>query len=365
MSIKGFGRCPNRILSDIQLESVLTPLLFPRTRPSSGRAWSSTIHDTQPDLKILDVGCGTGRLLAGMLGFPKHILKHLEYTGCEINEAEISETARSLETTEGALLGEERFGNVLGRITLGTWDDFAGLRGEYDFVFMINVLHHIPPLQLPFILSDVWRLVKDNGYLVIHDFYFADYLATYQLERYCKDSIFFGPEHLTWFFAMAPTQTGVYRTIRGTAGDKWHYDLFTFIIQFSNELSKEAYDRSVWYDDYFSFLEMPFGIEASLVDIRQQLAGMPQREWGELYSKHISKCLRAVRRQWHGYIDAVAGFLPIMLREIPVSLSRTDGEWSRDAIADEDERLRAIVNARLRRRKTNGSQEEAKQSHSS
>ena len=232
-------RCPKGILGDIQLETILTPLIFPRTKPKAGQQWSHAPTDTQPRLKILDLGCGGVRLLAGMLAFPEHLLRHFEYAGCKPTAIAIEQAKVKLAEVERQVLGKRKFSDVLSGVTFGTWDEYEKRESAFDFVYMINVLHHIPPQDFPSVFSNVARVIKDGGYLIIHDFYFADTKTRYDLSKYCEGCVFFGPQHVSSFFTMASTQTGIYRTMRRGSSGSGFYDLFTFVLHFEMELSKK------------------------------------------------------------------------------------------------------------------------------
>lgn len=272
------------------------PLKTSKTQP--GQLWSGTTADTVPRLKILDLGCGGVRLLAGMLAFPEHLLRHFEYAGCEPTAIEIKKAKIQVAEIERQLLGQGKFSDVLSGVTFGTWDKYRSHANTFDFVYMINVLHHIPPEDFPSVFCNIARVIKDGGYLIIHDFYFADPRTYYDLSKYCDGCVFFGPQHVSSFFAMAPAQTGIYRTMRRGSSAHGFYDLFTFVLHFENELSKKAYNESVWYDDYFSYLEIPSGIHASLEDILDRSCQMSQQEWFEEYHDHVQACRDKMRFRW-------------------------------------------------------------------
>jgi hypothetical protein len=295
------AKCPKGTVGDIQLETILTPLLFPRTKPS--RIWSHTIHDTQPNLYILDAGCGWGRLLAGLLSFPRYITKHLHYTGCEPTQSDVEQSKKRISELEESLLGQDKFSDYFLGTDLDTWDNLKKGGREFDFIYLINVLHHVKPSEIPHLFSDIMTLTKDGGYLVIHDFFFGEPEAEFDLSKYCDNCVFFGPNHVSAFFAMASTQTGLYRKMRRTSQNGKVYDLFTFILNFANELSKSQYENSVWYDDYFSYLDIPAALDISLSDILAMPKVLGNVEWFSRYHAYVASCHSDLRQKWQRAID--------------------------------------------------------------
>ena len=298
-------KCPNGVLGDIQLETVLTPLLFQRKKPNKGELWNHKPADTQPNLKILDLGCGGARMLAGLMAFPEHIRRQIEYVGCEEYAEGIRRAEQNIAELERLTLNNSKFFEALGLVTLAMLTDFENHQQEFDYVFMINVLHHVRPSEFPRLFATISRLLKDGGYFIVHDFYFANSAEQYDLSKYCEDSIFFGPNHLSAFFAMASTQTGVYRTMRRVTRDGLVYDLYTFILHFENELSQTTYEESSRNDDYFSFYEIPSGLEASLTNILEECYNFPRSDWIERYARYVEARRQEVRTKWRKQLGLV------------------------------------------------------------
>ncbi|GAI48859.1 unnamed protein product, partial [marine sediment metagenome] len=178
-------------------------------------------------LSILDAGCGWGRLLVGLLSFPRHITRHLHYTGCEQTKSDLKHTKERVNELEKSILGREKFSDYFLGIDFDTWDELKKKEVEFDFVYLVNVLHHVQPSEIPHLFSDIMTLTKDGGYLIIHDFFFGDPLAEYDLSKYCDSCVFFDPNHVSAFFAIASTQAGLYRKMRRTSQSGKVYDLFT------------------------------------------------------------------------------------------------------------------------------------------
>lgn len=277
-------KCPKAVVGDIQLETVLTPLLFPVSDNYTNKLWGHTPHDTICDLKLLDVGCGWGRLLAGLTYFPKHITEHINYIGCEPSEKDIEYNKIELLNFEKTLSNSDTIKNRFNSINFTTWDELLKKTTEpFDYIFIVNTLHHIAPTDLCDVFSNISGIINNNGYLIIHDFFFDEWSSSYDFELYCDDCVFFSPVHVSSFFAMASTQTGRYRTMQRRRSNGKIFDLFTFVIQFSNELS---YRNEFCYD-----ADIPPAIYACLEDIDNNIiSNTYNNEWIARYVEKIKKC---------------------------------------------------------------------------
>jgi SAM-dependent methyltransferase len=257
------------------MEAVLTPLLFPN-RPDRPTLWSGTPADTMPKLRVLDFGCGWGRCLGGMTYFSPHISRAIEYIGCERSNEELKHFSEDTGKLEQKLLGGRSFGDVLGGVKFSTWDEVRATGfNAFDYVYLVNVLHHIPTIEIPGLLEAFSSLLKDGGFLIVHDLSLELDQGSEAINYsfYCKESVFLGPEHLTALFAMASANTGRYRRIRRERHGK-RYDLFTFVINFTGELSKAGHANDMFGDEYFSFsCDMPAALDHCLSDIQLSLAG--------------------------------------------------------------------------------------------
>lgn len=277
-----YERCPASRRGDLQLEVVLTPLLFLRKPIPS--VVSHTPHDTQPELRLLDIGCGAGRLAAALAGFPQHILDHVTYVGCEADasaaEAAAEEISRIKDLPEFHATHQ-----VLESARVESFDDLFSSppdRSSFDIAFVVNVLHHVAAGDLPLFLSHVLASVSDGGYLVLHDFYFGGDGSEADHTKYCDGCVFFSPLHFSAMFAMASTQTGNYRVVQRTSR-VGRYDLFTLILHVENELSDRVYEESAWDDDYFSYLDIPPAIDLALEHHREEAATWKRSAWTEEY----------------------------------------------------------------------------------
>ena len=95
--------------------------------------------------KVLDLGCGNGRLIK--------VLQNLEinYTGVDFSHELILRAKKNFPGYKFIV------GNIL---------DFDLGREEYDHIFFLATLHHIPSLGLRLkVLRDIYNSLKPRGYL--------------------------------------------------------------------------------------------------------------------------------------------------------------------------------------------------------
>lgn len=295
-------KCPKNVVGDIQLESILTPIMFQRIKPPF------FIHgnplDTQPELWILDVGCGWGRLLGGLALYPQYVTKRIHYVGCEESEASLQASVAAYEDMKRSMPVNKSLEARFASVEFITWDSLHKQEEDkFDFIYLVNVLHHIPPVQIPDIYSQIFPYVKDDSYLIIHDLFLDDYDQNTDFEKYCEDCVFFSPRHVSAFFSMASSQAGLYRVIP-RLGENGQFSLFTFILQFSNELSKTAFRES---EDFFTHEYMPPGILASLTEIARDLTNTRKKDWLLQYRSIVLAARDEVRKQWkHTFRDSIA-----------------------------------------------------------
>ncbi len=98
--------------------------------------------------KVLDVGCGNGRLLEAFLG------KELDYIGIDTNERLIQH-AKSLYPERNFKVGDI--------LKLGELNEF-----NFDYVFAVAIIHHLPGKELRVqALRQLKNKIKNNGRIVI------------------------------------------------------------------------------------------------------------------------------------------------------------------------------------------------------
>ncbi len=112
-------------------------------------------------LKILDVGCGKGRVLNGLIQLYPDKLSLIDYIGIDIEEKYIEEAK--------VLINQSRFYNVEFYDSSKRSNIYEELKDTFDLVFCVNTLHEIKPKDLPEFLIKMIRCVNKKGRLIIHD----------------------------------------------------------------------------------------------------------------------------------------------------------------------------------------------------
>ena len=260
---------------------------------------SHTPHDTQPDLRLPDIGCGAGRLAGALRGFPPHILDHVTYVGCEADPS----AARAAAEEIARIKNEPEFDatrRVLESAEVASIDDLFSRppdRASFDVVFIVNVLHHVAAHDLPLFLSRALAFMRDGGYMVLHDFYLGGDGAEADPAKYCDGCVFFSPLHFSAMFALASTQTGNYRVVQRSS-QAGRYDLFTLILHVENELSRRMHEESVWNDDYFSYLDVPPAIELAFEHHLEEVANWQRSDWTEKYERGVIAAQEQFATAW-------------------------------------------------------------------
>jgi cyclopropane fatty-acyl-phospholipid synthase-like methyltransferase len=152
--------CKKALLGDIQMESILTPLMFPR---KPGEPPFGDLSTTQPDLCLLDVGCGWGRLLGSLLAFPKYFTQHVSYIGCEPTDAQARLSKEEMNRLQFEISKSAAFDEGLAEWDVLSWESLKARARSFDFVYLVNVLHHIPPNDLPRVFGEISTLMKDGA----------------------------------------------------------------------------------------------------------------------------------------------------------------------------------------------------------
>lgn len=128
---------------------------FSRTRQKTYGGKSSNWKVTDQYLSrllaeqcVLDIGCGNGKLVTGL---PEGV----EYVGTDFSETLLAE-ARKWHPERKFVYGDVT--------TLSHWE---GL-GEYDAIFAVAVLHHIPTREKQlFVLNQARKHLKKDGFLFL------------------------------------------------------------------------------------------------------------------------------------------------------------------------------------------------------
>ena len=102
-------------------------------------------NDLQQVRRVLDVGCGPGTNTP--------LFTHADYLGIDINESYIDRARRKYKRTFVAA-------------DLTTWD-YALAGGQFDFILINSLLHHINDIDCHKILSQLSARLSEDGYVHI------------------------------------------------------------------------------------------------------------------------------------------------------------------------------------------------------
>lgn len=120
---------------------------FVQTRQRSWPEFSVLAKYVQPGNRILDAGCGSGRLLNQLEGL------HAQYVGIDASE-ELVRLARQEHRDATFLLGD------VGKLPF--YDD------EFDVVFCLATLHHVPGNKLrEQAVAELTRVLRPGGFLLL------------------------------------------------------------------------------------------------------------------------------------------------------------------------------------------------------
>lgn len=138
----------------------------------------STGRKARRTLRILDAGCGRGRLLSSLTRRFEHETADIEYTGVDVDPTAIEEARAHLQTCLQNLGGGGR-NRFRGEFLVG---DLRYLQNrffpppQFDAAVLCNTTHEIEPRFLPTILTQLCACIRPGGLLVIHDME-APYIA--------------------------------------------------------------------------------------------------------------------------------------------------------------------------------------------
>jgi len=135
----------NYLLNKIKNDYNLISEDFSRTRPFVWQELAPLFSGLKPRERVLDLGCGNGRLYES--------LKNTNYTGLDISEKLIS-------------IAKEKYPNV--NFQVGDALNLPFPNNYFDKIYSIAVLHHIPSRKLRIkFLKEAKRVLKENGELII------------------------------------------------------------------------------------------------------------------------------------------------------------------------------------------------------
>lgn len=122
-------------------------------RPRVKRALD--IAQLAPDMHVLDIGCGRGEVVfyCAKMG--------CRATGVDYSKDVISIAMKALQKMDS---------DVSSRIALhlGDINEIEMESGSFDRIFLLDIVEHLYDWQLSLLYKTLYRLLKPNGYVVIH-----------------------------------------------------------------------------------------------------------------------------------------------------------------------------------------------------
>lgn len=104
---------------------------------------------------ILDIGCGRGEILY-------HAAKAGAYAyGMDYSAAAVKISSQNIND-----IGQDYAEKII--INAADAKKLPFKSGSFDFVFMLDIIEHLYPDELDIAYNEVWRVLKDDGKLVIH-----------------------------------------------------------------------------------------------------------------------------------------------------------------------------------------------------
>lgn len=98
------------------------------------------------DLRLLDVGCGVGRLHPHLLG------RFGAISGCDVSEKSVERARQD---------------NVFADYAVSRADRLPYEHVQFDIALTVCVMHHVPPAQWPSFLAEMRRVLRPGGIAVV------------------------------------------------------------------------------------------------------------------------------------------------------------------------------------------------------
>lgn len=209
-----FFGCPIRSSGNLQLESVLSPLLMLQQSTGGSDEFDPTFF---PIVRILDFGCGNGRLLDALRTFSTTVLRSIQYVGLDISAEAIEAAKRVASRPDIDAPNNNSLEVRLRECIVGNVSEYADRMpySKFEIVHIVDVIHHLNPIdELPKFLHKIINLLSLGGYVIIEDVFLGNYPVNLAMETYlCDRACYLGPAELGCIFS-PHASSGFYRYFR-------------------------------------------------------------------------------------------------------------------------------------------------------
>ena len=192
-------------------------------------------------LRILDAGCGKGRILPTLIRRFESESFNIDYVGIDVEPAAIDEAMRLLETCLAQYdpTARSRFRGSLHVGNLCDLRNRLGVLPRFDTVLLCNVFHELAPGLLPEVIIQLCKLTRPGGLIIVHDmdegFISESRFVPWRSEEVCRifEAAFKGtectvhPHRVMW--RSAHFYTVVVRT--GSMPNQWEEDARSILMQ--------------------------------------------------------------------------------------------------------------------------------------
>jgi ubiquinone/menaquinone biosynthesis C-methylase UbiE len=128
----------------------------------------TNLCDLKPSEKVLDVGCGCGRMAVPLT---KYLSKEGSYEGFDIISEQIKWCQKNISSSypnfrfQLADIYNKSY-NPQGKVKASDYK-FPYANESFDFVFLTSVFTHLLPLEMEHYLSEIVRVLRKNGRCLI------------------------------------------------------------------------------------------------------------------------------------------------------------------------------------------------------
>ena len=122
-----------------------------------------TVFGCKNNSRILDIGCGQGRLPIGIL----RVLGEMDYTGIDVDHRSVAWCKQHIQSKHPSFqfhhidIANERYNEQGAQLTKEFKFDFPGK--SFDIIYLFSVFSHMREQDMRIYLSDFSRILNDGG----------------------------------------------------------------------------------------------------------------------------------------------------------------------------------------------------------